>query len=217
MSDIRVVGNTTATRNTSDGGFISPRADRSGIQAVMRDADILSREGRVYVANMGTVTTVITFLVTAANRPDAWIRVPSGTTILPLALSIAFESMAGTDTEVDVRTAQNDIGNGTSSAADIGPRSNRTDAPLTSNCVARQLATGDTTAETNPMSIWRHTYSLAEGANVNPSPLFITREAMGFPVLVGPATWEVFVAATTTQATGFVVMIWAEVPSNSIA
>ena len=38
-------------------------------------------QGRLWVANFGTVTTPLTFLVTADKRPDAVLRVPSGTTI----------------------------------------------------------------------------------------------------------------------------------------
>ena len=43
--------------------------------------------------------------------------------------------------------------------------------------------------------------------------IHITRSDRGYPVLVGAATWQVFVAATATQATGYVVMIWAEIAS----
>ena len=218
MSEIRVVGSTVPTRGTSDGGFMSPRANREGVIATMDHMDMLAREGRVFGANMGSVTTPLTFLVTAANRPDAWIRVPSGTTIFPISAIVALEDFAGTDTEVDVRIAQNDIGNGTSSAADVGPRTLRTDATITSNCVARQLATGDTTAETNPLSVYRTTVNTANAAgNDLAGRVVAERRHMGYPVLVGPASLEVFVAASTTQATGFVVITWGEVPSTSVA
>lgn len=204
-------------RKTSDGHLVLPRADREGVLAVMDSFDILAREGRVFGANMGSVTTPLTFLITAANRPDGWIRVPSGTTIFPIAVHVALEDFAGTDTEIDVRFCQNDIGNGTSSAATVGPLSLRTDAPIGSSCLARQLATGDTTTETNPMTLWRATVSTASAAG-NDAAAYntVSRSAMGYPVLVGPATWEVFVAATTTQATGYLVFQWAEKPSNSV-
>jgi hypothetical protein len=76
------------------------------------------------------------------------------------------------------------------------------------------LATADTTAETTPVSLFRKEYILANAAGEDWKGIEITREMMGFPVLVGAASWEVFVAATTNQATGFVVMTWAEVPSS---
>ena len=214
MPELYVDGSVTPGRLTRDHSWIGARGLRDGSLVGAELYEALSQEGRVFTANMGSVTTPLTFLATAANRPDAWIRVPSGTTILPIKLDVALESMAGTATEIDVRIAANDIGNGTSSAADVGPRSNRTDAPITSGCTARQLATADTTAETTPLSVYRKTYILANAAGEDAKGTSITRAMMGYPVLVGAASWEVFIAATTTQATGFVVMTWAEVPST---
>lgn len=197
--------------------YSGARGTRDGVLFTAGYFESLAMQGRIFSANMGTVTTPLTFLVTAANRPDAWIRVPSGTAILPIKLNVVLESAAGTVTEIDVRIAQNDIGNGTSSAADVLARSHRTDAPISSLCTARQLATGDTTAETNPLSIYRRTYARADEAGIDYRGIEVTRELMGYPVLVGAATWEVFIAATSTQATGYVVMTWAELPSGDVA
>lgn len=174
----------------------------------------LAAQGRMFTANMGSVTTPLTFLATADKRPDAWIRCPLGTVILPYKLDIALESMAGTATEFDVRICANDIGNGTSSAASVGPVNMRTDAPVTSLCTARQLATADVTAETTPVSVYRKTYILANAAGEDAKGVSISRAMMGNPVLVNASTWELFIAATSTQATGFVVMTWAEVPAG---
>lgn len=216
MSDTRLLAAVSSVpRLTSDGNNIRHRGLRDG-SAIMADLfDALGMEGRIFVANMGTVTTPITFLVTAANRPDAWIRVPANTAILPILVNVSLEAAAGTDTEIDVRAANNDIGNGTSSAADIGPLSTRNDGPVTSACTARQLATGDTTAETTPRSLYRYEFSVAEGTSSD-FHVDVPRSLMGYPCLVGPATWEVFIAATSTQAIGYVVMTWAEIPSSMI-
>ena len=201
---------------SSEGTQLQLRGSRDGALFVADWYDAHAMEGRVFSANMGGVTTPLTFLITLANRPDAWIRVPDGTMILPLSAHVVLEDYAGTDTEIDMRIAQNDIGNGTSSAATVGPVSMRTDAPVTSNCVARQLATGDATAETNPMTIWRAEVSTANAAGNDAAGFHhITRAEMGYPVLVGPSTWELFVAATTTQATGYVIMTWVEFPERS--
>ena len=217
MSDIRLFAAERASvARTSEGNLIAVRGTRDGAVFTADWYEAHALEGRVFGANMGSVTTPLTFLITLANRPDAWIRVPDNTMILPLSVHVVLEAATGTATETDVRIAQNDIGNGTSSAATVGPVSMRTDAPVTSNCVARQLATGDTTAETNPMSVWRQTVITASAAgNDAVSQQHITRADMGYPVLVGPATIEVFVAATTTQATGFVIITWVEFPERS--
>ena len=217
MSEFYVSGGNNNVKRLGgvDQSWLGARGLRDGSLVTADYLEALAHEGRIFTANMGSVTTPLTLLVTAANRPDAWIRVPSGTTILPLQCTVAIEAMAGTATELDIRIAQNDIGNGTSSAADVGPRSLRTDAPFgVGNCTARQLATADTTAETNPVSVWRKEYILANAAGEDAKGFTVTRDMMGYPVLVGGSTWEVFVAATTTQATGFIVMTWAELPST---
>ena len=142
---------------------------------------------------------------------------PSGTTILPLNVVVALEAFAGTVTEFDIRQTWNDIGNGTSTAASVGPQSLRGDTLFTSACVARQLATADTTAETNPISLWRDSVPTASAAgNDLAGRKTITRDMLGYPVLIGPASLEVFIAATTTQATGFVIFTWIEVPTTLI-
>lgn len=218
MADLKILPVVkTPSRNTSDStNQLLARGTRDGVPFSADFFESLAMQGRIFSANMGTVTTPLTFLVTAANRPDAWVRVPSGTVILPIKCNVVLESAAGTVTEIDVRIAQNDIGNGTSSAADIAPRSHRTDAPLASLCTARQLATADTTAETNPLSIYRRTYARADEAGIDWRGIEVTRELMGYPLLVGAATWEVFIAGTGTQATGYVVMTWAELPATDV-
>ena len=217
MADSRIITGVVPGRVTADAQWVGARGTRDGAQYVASWLEALALEGRMFHANMGTVTTPITFLVTAANRPDAWVRVPSGTTILPVKVNVALEAFAGTATELDIRTAENDIGNGTSTAAAVGPQRAHTAGTITSNCTARQLATGDTTAETSPISIYRRTIPTADAAgNDLAGSILVTREEMGYPVLVGPATLELFIAATTTQATGFVIVTWAEVPSNSL-
>ena len=200
----------------SEGTQLQARSTRDGALFVADWYEAHALEGRVFDAAFGAVTTALTFLITAANRPDMWVRCPDGTMILPLVETITLEAFAGTDTEIDIRHCQNDIGNGTSSAATAGPLNLRTDAPVTSNCTARQLATGDTTAETNPISLWRGTINTASAAgNDNAGMKTVTRAMMGYPVGVGPYTWETFVAATTTQADGYGIKTWVEFAERS--
>lgn len=206
------------SRNTSDSDAMKfLRGTRDGVAFTADYFENLAMQGRIFTANMGSVTTPLTFLATAANRPDAWIRVPSGTAILPIMANVVLEGATGTVTEIDVRICANDIGNGTSTAASVGPLALRTDSPVSSLCTARQLATADTTAETNPISIYRRTYARADEAGIDWRGIQVTRELMGHPILIGAATWEVFVAATTNQATGFVVLTWAEVPASDFS
>lgn len=212
-----VKASTLSPERVSNGVERAIRGTRDGAMFTAEWYQSLVMEGRVWVANMGTVTTPLTFLTTAANRPDAWLRVPSGVAIIPLTVEVILESAAGTATEIDIRAAFNDIGNGTSSAASVGPvnYSPNNGSGLTSSVTARQLATGDTTAETTPISLHRRCFPLAQASGLVPYEDF-WRPAPA-PILIGPATLEVFIAATTTQATGFVQMIWAELPATAFS
>ena len=107
--------------------------------------------------------------------------------------------------------AQNDIGSGTSSAADAGPISLNAAAPVASNCTARQLATGDVTAYTNPLELSR--FSWAASA-VNQVFTWNAKELGVFPVLRGPATWAIHLGGNTV--THFVEMVWAEYPESAV-
>jgi len=219
MSQLFVKPGVSPGRVTSDGPWMASHALRDGSLVVADYFEGLGQAGRIYYANMGTVTTPLTFVVTAANRPDAWIRVPAGTTILPLGCNVVLESAGGTVTEIDVRIAANDIGNGTSSTADVGPRSAKMgslSAATAGNCTARQLATGDTAGETTPISVFRRTYARSDEAGIGFRGIEVTRAMMGYPVVVGAGTWEVFIAATATQATGYVVLAWGEIPSTDV-
>ncbi len=205
--------------NTADGGYKVAQGFREGSMSFVDFTNKMAAAGRVFNANFGTVATQLTFLAQAANRPDFWIRVPSSTTIIPVACNIALGAMAGTVTTIDMRIASNDIGNGTSSAASIGPLNMRTDQPLAGggaagNCTARQLATADTTAETSPQTIWKNVAIRADDAGGPQQDWHTTRDQMGYPFLVGAGTWECFIWATTTQATGYATMTWIETPST---
>src|SRR3990167_2155267 len=99
MSDIRVVGSTVPTRKTADDSYISPRATRDGTLGSLSYFDLLAQEGRVFCANNGSATTPLTFLIVGANRPDAWLRVPAGSTCLPILGPVTYDSVPATITE----------------------------------------------------------------------------------------------------------------------
>lgn len=218
MATLQLAPSVVPNVQSTDSGYKVVQGWRDGSMSTVDFIERMSAAGRLMTANFGSVVTALTFLITAANRPDMFIRVPSGTTIIPVKLDIAFNSMAGTVTMVDSRVCLNDIGNGTSSAATVGPVNSRTDNPATGSgvaglCIARQLATADTTAETTPFSLFRHSYIRADDAGSNEKNLHLKRDDLGRPFLVGPCTWETFVQATTTQATGFGIKSWIETPS----
>ena len=216
MTDLYIRSNTNTLLASGNNGRREVEGTRDGALFTAGETLKWALQGRLFVANFGTVTTPLTFLVTAANRPDAVLRVPSGTTIIPLVWETVLEAAAGTATELDIRIANNDIGSSTSSAASVGPINLRNDAPVVSAVTARQLYTADATTEVTPVSIHRVTWPLAQASGLKEYTDY-WRPAVGTGgILIGPASLEAFLAATTTQATGYMQVIWAELPSSYV-
>lgn len=218
MATIQMNPRVQPDANTADaaGTYKVVQGFREGSIGVVDFKQRMFAAGYGAIANCGSVTTPLTFLTTAANRPDAWLRVPAGRAIMPVLVQVVLETSTGSATEIDVRMCQNDIGNGTSSAATVGPISTRTDnAGITSLVVPRQLATADTTAETAPVSLYRRTFGpVSDITTPGSANRGIDWEPNTAPLLVNASTLEVFIAATTAQATGFVIFHWVETPSS---
>ncbi len=215
MTNLVISANTSVLAPAQNAGIRAVEGTRDGAIFVADYKMKMGLQGRIFVANTGSVTTPATFLVTAANRPDFVLRVPLGTTCVPFLLNIAIETTTGTVNECDLRICKNDIGNGaTSAAADVGPISCRTDAPVVSNVIPRQLYAADATAETSPISIYRRTFPLANATALIDYTIYW--EPTYAPMLVGPASFEVFLAGTGAQSTGYLVCNWMEWPSTHI-
>src|SRR3990167_3502936 len=122
MTDIRaLVVNTSVGRNGTSQAPAELRATPDGALYTAELGLSTGIEGRTFAAHMGQITTPLTTAVTTAlsnTTPHAWVRVPDGTVIIPIYARITFEgSGATTQGEISIWIAQNDIGNGTSSAA----------------------------------------------------------------------------------------------------
>lgn len=196
----------------ADGGFQTLRGMRDGSLVNTSSWEAAAAEGRVLSANIGSAATPVAFIQAyAANRPSAWLRVPSGVQAVPLEFWASFSAMVGTVTQVDVRVSESDIGNGTSTQATQGPFSNKVNAAVAvpSGCFVRYSATGDTSAEVNPRTLFRKTYIIANTQDGDKG-ILVTREMMGFPILIGPATLEVYMHATTTAPSGYAGFHWLE-------
>ncbi len=114
-------------------------------------------KGNGYGANMGSLSAPETLqaAVITTLRPSFWIRVPSGTTIIPFSVFVTVEDTAAvSNLEIALGSSSIDIGNGTSSAATLGPVNLNTGQGNGSLCVARQDASGDTTAAGDPTLNW---------------------------------------------------------------
>ena len=224
MSDIRVVGSTVPTRLTADGGFISPRGLRDGTLAVAPWLEALALEGRVFLANSGTVTTPITFgagaLVTTA--PDLTQTVPVGTTVLPIEIRIYMEAY-GTDAIFECLAATGTGGVVGSGGSAITPVSLRSDAPISNTTTIRGSDTSATYMTTNVAELFHEgarfaITKTASSATVSAfdQNLFVWRRSSlwGGPVLYGAAQLMVF--AKSQAGAGFITYTYAQIPSNSV-
>lgn len=176
-------------------------------------------EGHGYTTQIGDATTQTDFAETAydEDQPQFALRVPDGTTVLPLSLIISLEDAAGTDNLVALSTTTNDIGNGTSTALTVSPLRAGTNISETSQCTARSLYTANATAATGLREFRRWVFPFANEADTLPYVArWSIREDAAIPVLVGPATLQAHVIATSTAPQGFLDAAWLELPTADV-
>ena len=215
MTNLNALVNNTSVSRTGL-GWTNLRSTPDGALYTRDIGGSLGVEGRIFAANMGLVTTALATAATTAivnTTPHAWIRVPDGTAIVPLYARIVVESQSiTTQGEISLLIAQNDIGNGTSSAADSGIIALNTAAPVTSACTARQLATGAATAPTNPLELTR--FSFAASA-VNQAFEWDARSLGVYPVVRGAGSWAIYLGGNAVVY--YAQMIWAEFPEGTLS
>ena len=196
----------------SNSSMVAVHADRQG-NLVIKHGDLAeSVAGKQFAANMGTRSAPITVLgaTIVVRRPQAYIRVPQGTTLIPKRVKFTCLTTGAAVSEFSVAACSNDVGNGTSAAASVGPVNMNTrllgDSGL---CTARQLASADVSVEENPIEYDFNTF--ASGVDDFSWEYLPTRNGE-FPVLTGPATWAVY--AGGTDVLGWFVFTWTEVASG---
>ena len=209
MADIRGKVQQKNRDLQTDGKYKDLNLTRLGELVVVRQGVAAGFEGRLYVANFGSVTTPLATAATtaiAAQRPMAWLRVPATAAILPLYCGIVVESTGiTTQGEIAVAVTSNDVGNGTSTAATTAPTSLNPRVSIASAVTARQLATADVTAETNYLELQR--YSFAASA-VNQQ--FNWEPDEWLPPLPGAASFAVYIGGNAVNF--FCQMVWIEGP-----
>ena len=214
MSDIRVFNqNLTPGRNAGWGGL---RGTQDGAAYLAPYALSASIEGRLMGCHFGTLTTPLATAATTAIatlRPQAWVRIPDGTAIIPLAVNVLVESAgATTQGEIAIAMCIVDPGDGTGAAGTLQPVSLNAAAPVTSNCTTRQLATGDITAETGLRELKR--FSFAASA-VNQDFTWNAAGNLVVPVLRGPAGLLVYIGGNAVNF--FCQMQWIELAESSVS
>lgn len=158
-------------------------------------------DGRLFGCHFGTVTTpLVTAATTAitARQPQAWLRIPNGTLIIPTAVQITVEvTGATTQGEISLCSTTNDVGNGTSAAGTSGALNKNTASSNTSNVTQRQLATAaDVTAETGLLEYQRFSFAAAA---VNLAFNWSGPESDDMPFLRGPASWLLYIGGNAVN------------------
>jgi hypothetical protein len=197
-------------------GFGQARMTSDGAQYMAQYAMAASIEGRLMGCHFGTLTAPLATAATTAITtllPQAWVRIPTGTTIIPVSANVLMEvAGATTQGEISICTCTVDPGDGTGAAGTKQPISLNTSAPVTSNCTTRQLATGNITAETGLLELKRFSF-VAAAVNLD-----FTWNAAGnllFPILKGPAGFLIYIGGNAVNF--FAQMQWIELPSTAIS
>lgn len=195
--------------------------------AIMNDRSVLMspsvfqwlKEGRVYVANRGVLTTPVAFAGTTITslRPDLAVRCPAGTVMIPLFVQIYWEATGGTIVEAIIRTASVDVGAGTSTAVTPINANTRYASRASAMTVAREY-TADCAAVTDGNEVFRvgsPTDLDANNAGTLSHATWSPLTSGAFPVLVGGTNAGSLLVntATATSSTGFVIAAWAEFTS----
>ena len=175
-------------------------------------------EGRVFVANRGTAGTPISFSKTAydADQPQLWIDVPSGTTIIPIVLSVHLELAAGTITEMIWSVSDVVLGAGTSTA--VTPANARTQVSGTqpaSACSVYRDATGNTTAPANGFEFARFGDAFVQEADAENRFIWKASDEGWAPIIQGTGSLVLHVDAAGTAPSGFVTAVWWEMDTDN--
>ena len=229
MSDLRVkTGTSSVALGDGDGTPVDVRGTRDGAMFTAPWLTALALEGRCFAINTGAGSTPDTFTTDyTATKPDAYIAVPPGTTIIPVFIEVFHEDTdaAGVVDLMAVLSSTRDTSAGATAETIYNMR---TDAPVKSNCTAGSaVTTGTSPLSGNYVEFWRGSAGMVEDAfngstaqtsELNCRTTWDIRRALVPPVIVGSGSLSVFASNDTgaTAVTGWITVIWAEIPSNSI-
>ena len=171
---------------------------------------LAAREGKLFGCHFGTVTTPIATPATTAivaRRPQAWLRIPAATVIIPVSVRIVVEAAgATTQGEISLVSTTNDVGAGTSSAGTSAVINKNTDSTNTSACTPLMLATADVTLETGLLEHARFSFA-ASAVNQTfnwPDP----GSDADLPFLRGDASWLLYIGGNAVNF--YAQMSWVE-------
>ena len=230
MAIIKAKGRqTSSVASESEGSDVFLRAMRDGSLINVPWVQAKAIEGKVFCAQTGVMTSPVTFSpVVAGDMPDLAVTVPSGTTIIPVYISVNMED-TGTVLAADVFAIASKVyDNAVTATATITITNLRTDkATGGSQCTAYSVITSNgtdlETATYNYVEFWRPLAGMVEdaetssAASLNPAISFskwTIGNAVVPPIIVGTSTLGVF--AGTQAGTGFITAMWVEEPTANL-
>ena len=181
-------------------------------------------EGRVFVANAGTVTAPITFGAGDISEAemDLFISVPSGTTIgiLDVVISVEAWGTSGIAQAMAKTGTGATVGAGTS----VTPRNLRSDAPFTSNCTITAAATTTSGIALTGPEFFRDGHIVAvtpatagaSGGTLKTKFAWNHKDAGYIPIVVGATGTGCAVYCAYVAGTGFITVTYVEIPSTRI-
>jgi len=216
MSDIRVNSRVSPETGGPNAGLILQHGTPDGASYVESRMQSLVRKGTLFTANGGTGSAPATFAgAFDADGPDFVLDVPSGTSIMPVYLSVTYETVGTTLLLETFASASGTLG-AVSAGTAVTPRSMRVGGGGgTSNCTANvAVDAAGATAQTGALvEFARNGYQLAEDMAATED--WATRTftwAAGrdgpAPLVIGDGS--IFVHAAAQAGTGFITLSWAE-------
>jgi len=217
---------TTAISHNSEGADQYLRMLRDGSPVMVDWLMAKAIEGKVYCVQSGILTTPDTLNATIADgEQDVLINVPSGTTIIPVYISVDFED-TGTAQVMDVLAVASNIYDNANTSTTETIYNLRTDKAINgSQCTAYSVVSGSGTAveSGNFVEFWRPYAGFAEdgfngstswGNNALHGSKWYIGQAVVPPVIVGQGSLSIY--ASAQAGTGFITVMWVEENSANI-
>jgi len=228
MADLRIkTGVSAVLHGNSDGTMVDVRGTRDGAMFTAPWLTALALEGRCFGVNISVGSSPTTFNATwLVTEPDFLLTVPSGTTIIPTYIEVCREDTGGSPAKCQVYACLSSVYDASTTDSDEIIYNMRTDAPRKSLCQAVSVvtsATATTPYTGNFLEFWRGSAGITEDgfdnttaqtSELDSKTSWCVGEALVPPVIVGEGSLSIW--ASTVAGKGWITVIWAEVPSNSI-
>ena len=218
-----------AVTRVAEGTEVYIKALRDGTLTTAAFFQALAMEGKMFMANAGTVTTPITFGAGSidSTEPDLYVAVYSGNAIIPVSISILMEAY-GTNAIFETMASFGTDGTTFTGAggAVVTPANLKIGGGKSSIYAYGGTNASSLTYFSNPREIFRNGQQVAitKATAVNnianldsPTGYKFTWSAVSsgiMPVLIGPAQLCVYAAAQAS--TGFISFCYVELPASAL-